>query len=228
MNTPQSTLHAGDHPRTIENHNDLVDHIPWINGVKTGYTLDAGYVLVGVGDAEGDDPALGRDGRPKHPRPRRDTLRLLQLRVLALPHEAARAAGRAARTTRSSTTAATRPPLVAQRALRAHRAPGPACRRPSQRPGTDQRRRSSRVRRSDASRSASPARSAAPPAGGGRAVERRPRSRPSRPRKSFALLGLAAIVIPVGLLLTVEGAVEAPEMATALPRRRRQAPQQWP
>ncbi len=27
--------------------------MPWINGVKTGYTLDAGYVLVGSGTRKG-------------------------------------------------------------------------------------------------------------------------------------------------------------------------------
>jgi serine-type D-Ala-D-Ala carboxypeptidase (penicillin-binding protein 5/6) len=46
VNTPQITLHSGEHPRTIENHNDLVISHPWINGVKTGYTADAGNVLV--------------------------------------------------------------------------------------------------------------------------------------------------------------------------------------
>jgi len=53
VNTPQITLHTGDHPRTIENHNDLVISRPWINGVKTGYTADAGNVLVASGTREG-------------------------------------------------------------------------------------------------------------------------------------------------------------------------------
>ena len=46
-------LHTGDHVRFVINLNDLVGHVPWINGVKTGHTLDAGYVLVGSGTKRG-------------------------------------------------------------------------------------------------------------------------------------------------------------------------------
>jgi D-alanyl-D-alanine carboxypeptidase (penicillin-binding protein 5/6) len=53
VNTPQITLHTGDHPRTISNHNDLVLSHSWINGVKTGYTPDAGNVLVASGTRKG-------------------------------------------------------------------------------------------------------------------------------------------------------------------------------
>jgi D-alanyl-D-alanine carboxypeptidase (penicillin-binding protein 5/6) len=53
VNTASITLHTGDHPRTIENHNDLVLSHPWINGVKTGYTPDAGNVLVASGTRKG-------------------------------------------------------------------------------------------------------------------------------------------------------------------------------
>jgi serine-type D-Ala-D-Ala carboxypeptidase (penicillin-binding protein 5/6) len=53
VNTPRITLRTGDHPRTIENHNDLVISHPWINGVKTGYTPDAGNVLVASGTRKG-------------------------------------------------------------------------------------------------------------------------------------------------------------------------------
>ena len=31
----------------VENRNDLVAAYPWVNGVKTGHTTQAGYVLVG-------------------------------------------------------------------------------------------------------------------------------------------------------------------------------------
>ncbi len=40
-------LTTGDHARQIENTNDLLGSPPGVNGVKTGHTLDAGYVLVG-------------------------------------------------------------------------------------------------------------------------------------------------------------------------------------
>jgi D-alanyl-D-alanine carboxypeptidase (penicillin-binding protein 5/6) len=53
VDTPRTTLQTGAHPRTIVNHNDLLLRVPWINGVKTGYTLDAGYVLVSSGTRKG-------------------------------------------------------------------------------------------------------------------------------------------------------------------------------
>lgn len=53
VDTPRATLTTGDHPRTVVNHNDLLDRVPWINGVKTGYTLDARYVLVASGTRKG-------------------------------------------------------------------------------------------------------------------------------------------------------------------------------
>ena len=53
VDTPRATLQTGAHPRTIVNHNELLLRVPWINGVKTGYTLDAGYVLVSSGTRKG-------------------------------------------------------------------------------------------------------------------------------------------------------------------------------
>ncbi|HEX5713277.1 MAG TPA: D-alanyl-D-alanine carboxypeptidase family protein [Solirubrobacterales bacterium] len=40
-------------PRRIENSNDLLWMEPWVNGVKTGHTFDAGYVLVASGRRKG-------------------------------------------------------------------------------------------------------------------------------------------------------------------------------
>jgi serine-type D-Ala-D-Ala carboxypeptidase (penicillin-binding protein 5/6) len=48
-----AVLHTGRHVRTVVNRNDLVGKVPWINGVKTGHTLEAGYVLVGSGTRDG-------------------------------------------------------------------------------------------------------------------------------------------------------------------------------
>jgi serine-type D-Ala-D-Ala carboxypeptidase (penicillin-binding protein 5/6) len=42
-----ASLTTGDHVRQIENTNDLLGQPPGVNGVKTGHTLEAGYVLVG-------------------------------------------------------------------------------------------------------------------------------------------------------------------------------------
>jgi serine-type D-Ala-D-Ala carboxypeptidase (penicillin-binding protein 5/6) len=53
VDTPSETLRTGTHPRTVVNRNDLVERVPWVNGVKTGYTRDAGNVLVGSGTRKG-------------------------------------------------------------------------------------------------------------------------------------------------------------------------------
>jgi len=50
---PSAVLHTGSHTRYILNRNDLVGRVPWINGVKTGHTSGAGYVLVGAGTRDG-------------------------------------------------------------------------------------------------------------------------------------------------------------------------------
>jgi D-alanyl-D-alanine carboxypeptidase (penicillin-binding protein 5/6) len=48
-----AVLHSGSHVRYIVNRNDLVARYPWINGVKTGHTAAAGYVLVASGHQNG-------------------------------------------------------------------------------------------------------------------------------------------------------------------------------
>jgi D-alanyl-D-alanine carboxypeptidase (penicillin-binding protein 5/6) len=53
VDTPRITVRSGDHPRTITNRNTLLLTHPWINGVKTGYTPQAGNVLVVSGTREG-------------------------------------------------------------------------------------------------------------------------------------------------------------------------------
>jgi serine-type D-Ala-D-Ala carboxypeptidase (penicillin-binding protein 5/6) len=53
VNTAHITLETGDHPRTITNRNSLLLSHPWVNGVKTGYTPEAGNVLVATGARKG-------------------------------------------------------------------------------------------------------------------------------------------------------------------------------
>jgi D-alanyl-D-alanine carboxypeptidase (penicillin-binding protein 5/6) len=48
VDMPSATLESGIRPREVQNRNDLVAAYPWIDGVKTGYTLNAGNVLVGA------------------------------------------------------------------------------------------------------------------------------------------------------------------------------------
>jgi D-alanyl-D-alanine carboxypeptidase (penicillin-binding protein 5/6) len=53
FDTPEVTVHSGGRPIRLTNRNTLVRTVPWVNGVKTGYTLGAGYVLVGSGTRKG-------------------------------------------------------------------------------------------------------------------------------------------------------------------------------
>ena len=53
VDAPQLTLRSGAHARTVRNRNTLVRRYPWVNGVKTGQTRQAGYVLVGSGRRHG-------------------------------------------------------------------------------------------------------------------------------------------------------------------------------
>lgn len=50
---PRAVLRTGSHVRYIVNLNDLVSKFPWIDGVKTGHTAAAGYVLVASGHRHG-------------------------------------------------------------------------------------------------------------------------------------------------------------------------------
>jgi D-alanyl-D-alanine carboxypeptidase (penicillin-binding protein 5/6) len=53
VDTSRITLHSGAGEPTVVNRNDLVGRVGWINGVKTGDTLDAGHVLVASGTRKG-------------------------------------------------------------------------------------------------------------------------------------------------------------------------------
>ncbi len=48
-----AVLRTGHYVRHVTNLNDLVQRYPWVNGVKTGHTLEAGYVLVASGTRDG-------------------------------------------------------------------------------------------------------------------------------------------------------------------------------
>ncbi len=52
-NRTSATLTTGDRPRSIRNRNTLLAKDPKINGLKTGHTSSAGYVLVGTRTARG-------------------------------------------------------------------------------------------------------------------------------------------------------------------------------
>ena len=53
MDLPRAYLRSGAHPRTVVNRNTLVLDVPWVDGVKTGHTNAAGYILVASGTQHG-------------------------------------------------------------------------------------------------------------------------------------------------------------------------------
>ncbi len=79
VDSPTVTLQSGARPRTLQNRNELVARYPFVDGVKTGHTDRAGYVLVGAGTGAtgaqvvsvvlGEPSMVGRDA---------DTLALLR------------------------------------------------------------------------------------------------------------------------------------------------------
>jgi D-alanyl-D-alanine carboxypeptidase (penicillin-binding protein 5/6) len=78
VNTPSATLRSGDHPRVVTSRDTLLDDVPWINGVKTGHTLDAGYVLVGSGTQDSTTLISAVLGTPDEATRDADTLKLLR------------------------------------------------------------------------------------------------------------------------------------------------------
>ena len=74
----RAVLASGDRTRTVRNRNTLVANGPrWVNGLKTGHTLGAGYVLVGTGTRRGVTVVSVVLGTRSEEARNRDTLRLL-------------------------------------------------------------------------------------------------------------------------------------------------------
>jgi serine-type D-Ala-D-Ala carboxypeptidase (penicillin-binding protein 5/6) len=71
------TLRTGEHPRTLSNRNLLVRRFNWIDGVKTGHTLQAGYVLVASGSRRGVPLVSVALGTPSEDARDTDSLKLL-------------------------------------------------------------------------------------------------------------------------------------------------------
>jgi serine-type D-Ala-D-Ala carboxypeptidase (penicillin-binding protein 5/6) len=53
MDLPRAVLRSGERVRVVVNRNDLVREVPWVDGVKTGHTNAAGYILVASGTQHG-------------------------------------------------------------------------------------------------------------------------------------------------------------------------------
>ena len=77
FDTPEAVLRSGARPRTVVNRNTLVRTVPYVNGVKTGYTLGAGNVLVGSAERNGVQLVSAVLGAPSESERDSATLELL-------------------------------------------------------------------------------------------------------------------------------------------------------
>jgi D-alanyl-D-alanine carboxypeptidase (penicillin-binding protein 5/6) len=71
-------LRSVDPPRRISTINELLLMAPWVTGVKTGHTFDAGYVLVGSGRRKGVELISVAVGAPSDEARYSDNLELLE------------------------------------------------------------------------------------------------------------------------------------------------------
>jgi D-alanyl-D-alanine carboxypeptidase (penicillin-binding protein 5/6) len=78
FDSPAATLTSGAQTRDIVNRNELVRTVPWVNGVKTGYTIGAGNVLVGSGTRDGITLISAVLGAPSESARDSETLELLE------------------------------------------------------------------------------------------------------------------------------------------------------
>jgi D-alanyl-D-alanine carboxypeptidase (penicillin-binding protein 5/6) len=75
---PRVTLKSGARPRTFANRNLLVRNVPAVNGVKTGHTNSAGYLLVGSASRSGVTVVSAVLGDPSEAARDSDSLNLLR------------------------------------------------------------------------------------------------------------------------------------------------------
>ena len=79
VDLPEAELESGARPRVVENRSDLISAYPWVSGVKTGYTADAGDVLVGAADGPGGTRVISVVlGEPSETARNSETLALLR------------------------------------------------------------------------------------------------------------------------------------------------------
>ncbi|HKP90150.1 MAG TPA: D-alanyl-D-alanine carboxypeptidase family protein, partial [Thermoleophilaceae bacterium] len=78
VDLPRARLRSGAHPRTVLNRNTLVGERPFVDGVKTGHTQQAGYVLVGAAHRGGAKVVSVVLGEPSEAARDSETLELLR------------------------------------------------------------------------------------------------------------------------------------------------------
>jgi D-alanyl-D-alanine carboxypeptidase (penicillin-binding protein 5/6) len=77
VSLPSARIRVDGRPRVVTNLNTLVGRVRWVTGVKTGHTLDAGYVLVGSGHRGGMSLVSAVLGATSESARELDTLKLL-------------------------------------------------------------------------------------------------------------------------------------------------------
>ena len=78
VDMPQAVLESGARERMVANRNRLVAGHPFVDGIKTGHTLGAGYLLVGAASGRGGRVVSVVMGEPGEAARDADTLALLR------------------------------------------------------------------------------------------------------------------------------------------------------
>jgi D-alanyl-D-alanine carboxypeptidase (penicillin-binding protein 5/6) len=91
----QSVLQSGSHRRVISNRNLLVGRYPGVDGVKTGHTIEARFVLVGAAHQRDARVVSAVLGEPSEAARDTDTLTLLRYGLLLFKPRQVLRAGRA-------------------------------------------------------------------------------------------------------------------------------------
>ncbi len=79
VDTPEAQLESGARPRVVDNRNTLIAEYPFVDGVKTGHTTQAGYVLIGAAHGRGGAKVISVVmGEPSEAARDADTLKLLR------------------------------------------------------------------------------------------------------------------------------------------------------
>ncbi|MSX02414.1 MAG: hypothetical protein F2813_04545 [Actinobacteria bacterium] len=78
MNRSKATLYSGSRRRVVVNRNTLVSSVPWMNGIKTGHTGSAGYLLVGGASRNGVQLISVVMAEPSEAARNADTLKLMR------------------------------------------------------------------------------------------------------------------------------------------------------
>jgi serine-type D-Ala-D-Ala carboxypeptidase (penicillin-binding protein 5/6) len=78
MDRRRAILQTGSRERTVVNRNTLVQEYPWVNGVKTGHTNSAGYLLIGSATRNGITVVSVVMGEPSEAARDADSLTLLR------------------------------------------------------------------------------------------------------------------------------------------------------